>query len=473
MKQRQMGMSSRLAAAIAAVSVAGLLALGAAPASAAPNIDPAAEGSITVHKLEQPPTPGTVGDGTEIDTTGMNPLGGVTFTAQQVESIDLSTNAGWAAADGLVAADVLGDAEAYPLGAADTATTGAIGTPTAGEAVFGGLPIGVYLVTETSTGANPVALPAQPFLVSIPQAIEGDDWLYDVNVYPKNSLIDVAKEVVDTDARGIGDQVAWTIDTFVPYQSEGNTLSAFAVIDQLSVEQLAFVSATVTLGETSLTAGTDYALTSTGGLVVVEMSGPGLLALNAAGGQTLAVTITSEIIAVGDGSIENTAAVFVNDPERMNGFVSNEAVSYWGALQITKTAAGSTELLDGAVFEVYDTAGALVEVDGETRFTTVDGVVVIPGLRTTLEGVTYTLREVEAPLGYIIGGTGDYEVTVLPSSLAAPNTTTIENAQAPAFQLPITGGDGQIAFLIGGGALLLIGIGVVLVVARRRGTHKA
>ena len=55
-----------------------------------------------------------------------------------------------------------------------------------GIAKFENLALGFYVVIETST-PDKVTTPAAPFLVSIPMTtVDGDDWLYDVHVYPKN-----------------------------------------------------------------------------------------------------------------------------------------------------------------------------------------------------------------------------------------------------------------------------------------------
>lgn len=68
-----------------------------------------------------------------------------------------------------------------------------------GVAQFTGLEVGMYLVIETKT-PQAVTVPAEPFLVSIPMTRIGDktadanknqnqkEWLYDVTVYPKNSI---------------------------------------------------------------------------------------------------------------------------------------------------------------------------------------------------------------------------------------------------------------------------------------------
>lgn len=67
-----------------------------------------------------------------------------------------------------------------------------------GKATFADLAVGMYLVIETKT-PQAVTVPVEPFLVSIPMTRIGDkatgadnqnqkEWLYDVTVYPKNSI---------------------------------------------------------------------------------------------------------------------------------------------------------------------------------------------------------------------------------------------------------------------------------------------
>lgn len=58
-------------------------------------------------------------------------------------------------------------------------------TDASGVAKFENLPLGLYLVVETTSPAI-VTGPCDPFLISVPMTTDGDDWLYDVHVYPKN-----------------------------------------------------------------------------------------------------------------------------------------------------------------------------------------------------------------------------------------------------------------------------------------------
>lgn len=81
---------------------------------------------------------------------------------------------------------------------ANGAANGEVFTGRDGKASFTDLPVGMYLVIETST-TQAVTSKVEPFLVSIPMTRIGADkdaasnknqetWLYDVTVYPKNSI---------------------------------------------------------------------------------------------------------------------------------------------------------------------------------------------------------------------------------------------------------------------------------------------
>lgn len=443
----------RLLGATGALALGVAVALaGAAPAFADPNIDPDAEGSITVHKLEQPDSPsGLPNDGTEVDTTGLTPLAGVEFTVQQVTSIDLTTNDGWAMTEGLTAADVLADAATYPLGTAATQVTDA-----AGEALFGSLPVGVYLVQETDPGTNDIVDPAAPFLVSIPLPLD-NDWLYDVHVYPKNALGEIVKDVDEGDAYGLGDEVVWTITTGIPTLTDGATLDSYVVTDQLD-PRLGFVSATATIdGTTPLTTtGTE-----SGGLVTLDFASE-LATLSAAAGQTVVITLTTTVDELGDGIIENDATLFVNDSD----VESNTVETQWGAVVLLKHAEGDeSAVLEGAEFQIFATeADALdyenatpIAIDGVSTFTSdADGLVAFPGLKAG----TYWVVEITAPTGY----TTDHapiEVEVVAGDVTLDSVDyAVPNPQTPPFELPLTGGGGTMLFLLGGLALLATAFGV-------------
>jgi hypothetical protein len=160
---------SKHARRLVAALVLTLAAAFAAPVSAtATPVDPEHEGSLTIHKYLVP-------EGSSINAG--RPAEGVTFTVARVLDVDLTTSAGWETASEL--AD--GVRDVGPLDDARTAVTDAIG-----RAVFSDLALGLYRVTEATppAGVDPIT----PFYVTVPltDPEDGDRWLYDVHVYPKN-----------------------------------------------------------------------------------------------------------------------------------------------------------------------------------------------------------------------------------------------------------------------------------------------
>ncbi|MCH1881988.1 SpaH/EbpB family LPXTG-anchored major pilin [Agrococcus sp. ARC_14] len=457
MATNKKSVTARVAAGLGAAAVATFAVLGGAlPASAAPsNIDPAAVGSISVHKFAEPAdATGLPNNGTVVDTTGLTPLVGVEFTVERVTGIDLTTNAGWDAAAALT------PATAGPLAAVDAITTDATGT-----AVFDELPLGVYLVTETAPGANQIAIETAPFLVTVPLP-QNNTWLYDVHVYPKNSLTAIDKIVDDSAARGLGDEISWTITADVPEIAADDTLSSFVIADSLDA-RLGYVSATVTGVNVSLVAA-DYQLVQSGQDVSVTFTTAGLTKLAAANAASVEVEILTTVDVLGDGVIENDASLTVND----NTFDATAASTEWGTIAILKHETGDqAAVLAGAEFQVFASEAAAVAgtdpivVDGVDTFVSGDnGIAFVPGLRA---GVEYWIVETKAPVGYQITATPIPAYTVVAGDVSATSVdVTVANPQVPAYALPITGGSGQVAFMIGGAGLILGAVGFALI--RRR-----
>lgn len=106
----------------------------------------------------------------------------------------------------------------------DTATTGANGTN--GQAVFSGMPVGVYLIVETDAPSQIVNKTAN-FLVSIPMAKEdGTGWKYDIEANPKNAAvyggISLKKYGKNYNPDGTSSEVALSGATFYLQRQEEN-----------------------------------------------------------------------------------------------------------------------------------------------------------------------------------------------------------------------------------------------------------
>ena len=163
------------------LSMMTMTAFAAGPSAKMPTIDENQKGSITIHKYEYNGEGGETGtgetsDANKVPTEGAEPLANVKFKITKIA--ELSAYYGT-------------DAEAFPTveaakGMAAIATFEKA-TGSDGVATFNELPLGLYLVQETEAPAQ-ITGKVEDFLVSVPMTnATGDDWLYAVHVYPKNS----------------------------------------------------------------------------------------------------------------------------------------------------------------------------------------------------------------------------------------------------------------------------------------------
>lgn len=191
------------------------LSLCALPVSAAesqtrvptlPAIDKHTTGTLTIHKYEYNGNAGPNGTGEATDINGIpttgndvaTPLDGVTFTLYKVMNADqlqaYYDNA-QANANKSVTIDTYVDVANNAIRNPDdyseakknlyTATTGETGSAGTGTAKIK-LPVGMYAVVETNVPAG-VTERTPAFLVSVPMTDnEGTNWLYDIEVFPKN-----------------------------------------------------------------------------------------------------------------------------------------------------------------------------------------------------------------------------------------------------------------------------------------------
>jgi len=483
---------SRAAAAVLAAALAALAFAAPAHAATPHLVDPDARGSLTIHKYEAPVTPtGLPHDGTE-QSVGLPALEGVGFTVYKVDTIDLTTNAGWLDASEL--SDDFDGTEASITGAGYTVT--AVGgeqlTDAAGEIALTDLDLGLYYVVETSPlpGSTGVA----PFLVTVPltDPADQDAWLYDVHVYPKNALTAVEKTVEDSEDLKIGDEIDFTLTADIPNVT---VIDGYKLVDDLAAT-LDYVGATVELSDgTALVEGVDYtvtpaAATAGGPTVEIVFTAAGRDLLEAHTDLQVVAVLTASVNTVGE--IVNTALLYPNagsftiQPGEPGGPTETpEVITKWGGLTIAKVdEAGAA--LTGAVFSVYPTEQDAVDgtnaivLGGATEFAVAaDGTVTISGLRYSdwADGVavaagedgyqTYWLAEIVAPDGFELLA-APIEFTVTAATTAVGVDLDVVNVPSNVgFALPNTGGAGTTLFWLGGG-MLLAGAVFLAVYARRK-----
>lgn len=168
-------------------------------------IDTQKKGSITIYKraLDNTQTPGgpSNGETTTAPGTALKDTGFTIYQVMDTEALlayynDNPTGKQVEVKDYFT--DYKKDNTAKGLIEGITAHGTQVFTNEQGVAKFTGLDVGMYLVIETQT-PQAVTVPADPFLVSIPMTRIGDtaegeasqnqkQWLYDVTVYPKNSI---------------------------------------------------------------------------------------------------------------------------------------------------------------------------------------------------------------------------------------------------------------------------------------------
>lgn len=409
------------------------LLMSTVPVPAAPgdtrSIDPDAVTSIEIHKFEQPVVAGSVANGLPMDTSGLTPVPGATYTAKRVPGIDLTTNSGQRAAAGLTLREVAERTDGVPAEASAV-------TDGNGRATLSGLGVGLYYVQETVIPAGYAG--ASPFVVALPltHPTERDSWLTTVHVYPKTSRVGVDLEVVDQDAVKIGDTVRWISRSGIPLRSSitgyrvdqiihpelaltggtGNGTSSVRVTIEAGGEvqaqaQMRFVSFVRQVADTpSLMANVDYrtSYSATTRTLQVLFLEPGLRKLEQAiaGSPGARVRIEYDTTVRGEGALLNEAVLYPSRYDLDTGTgIRDGAVTKWGSLLVTVMQNDDpSRPVAGAIFELYATPQDAfarrnpITINGVSRWGTDDqGRLLINGLRFS-EFVNGLDRETSDPL---------------------------------------------------------------------------
>ncbi len=474
-----------------AAGIAAVLAALAGPANAAdPVIPEGASGTLTIHKFEQPTDYGTPAAGMELPSSAtqeLAPLEDVQFQVRQIGEIDLTTHAGWRAAE---RATTKFDPK-NPVQSLETAgfeVLGARGSKTdnSGIATFTDLPAGLYLVQETGTppaGTGRAVTPTMPFLVSVPLTDPQDRhrWVYDVHVYPKNVVSTITKEIKDSEALAAGDMVRYKVSATIP---GGAATTKFNIIDRFD-SRLSYKSAEVSIAGKRTT---DFKVTQSDNVVTISLGASAraeaFASLRSNAQSTVDVTFVAQVLKAGE--ISNSAElVFARDGEWETAVDSAEVQTKFGGIRIKKTTSAGRPLA-GATFEVRAattsdfTAARKVSISGKDSWATgSDGTVTIDGLRYSAwadgtaaakdsgKHIFYWLVETQAPDGYELLA-DPVSFLVSQQTSAAPSMEIVNTPHNSGARLPETGMSGSIT-AASAGFLLLAGSAAV-VTARRRHT---
>lgn len=450
-------------------------------------IDTSATGTLTIFKRANPDaTQNPTGE--VVNPVPGDPLPGAGFTLYKVTNANLSTNEGIAAASNLtVATAKQGDA----VGAEQI-------TDAQGKANWENLPVGVYILRETTTPKG--YSPAADSLVFVPMTranaeAGGTQWLYDITAYPKNTSKKTPEKKVEDSGKNVGDTVKYTIDTWAQTVREGQFRTIYRIEDTLD-PALDAKNATVKVSPDTFVAGTDYTVTqdvNNDRKIVVEFTKAGVAKIQ--NGQQISATIEAKVKEdiLTDGALKNKARQIQNNPnsnEKTEENETPEVKTYFGKIEFKKVD-GDRKALEGAEFQVYGTneatctnadanEAARQKANGKDTWTSdKDGKVTIEGLHannianmdskgnTTPNKYTkYCLFETKSPKGFellaepleftLIASTDTNTVTASEIKVGN-NAGEIVNLKDTTPKLPLTGGMGIGLLALLGGLIIAAG----------------
>lgn len=531
----------RLVPGAAATSLAALALAVAGPAFAASpvtdlgNINQDQTGTIKIHKYESGSLVPETASPTGTPEAKGAPVPGVVFTAYRITNVDPKKQADWEMMSKInVPADACGANWTTPTltltDGKNTSATFAEGkaseqTNAQGEASISDLSVGLYLLCETQAPAS-VQKRAMPFLVSMPTpnptADAANGWLYEVNVYPKNVVIEAPKKGIAVTKNGLktNDQIEYPVTVKVPSIAKTDQFTYFMVNDVMQTGNVSGSVPAVEIKEADASSFTAvdtnlYKVDTTTG-TTISFTRAGLSYLQQRPNAQVRVTYKAMANTItANGEIPNTATFYVNtekkpdvppqtppeppttppgDPQ-VPPFPTNTVKSSWGDLVITKTDKGNNKPLSGATFEIYNAAdpfaadcstqkstGDAIAVDGKTEFTTgADGTVAIEGLFVDSKEFPagdeqlkldhnqrcYVLKETAAPAGYVMPAQPLTAVAIQAGTTTADNVT-INNTRVPVVDMPMTGANGRLLMIIGGSVLALTALGAAFILAKKR-----
>ena len=160
------------------------------PTKTVATIDTSLKGSITIHKYEYNGTHDTKGTGETSDAdkvpSDAKALEGAGFTIYKVADVNDLTTYYSANPTDLPSVNTYVENGKIKSVYSTSQVGGEVKTNAEGIAEFKTLDLGFYVVVETTT-PDKVTTPVDPLIVSVPMTTkDGDNWLYDVHVYPKN-----------------------------------------------------------------------------------------------------------------------------------------------------------------------------------------------------------------------------------------------------------------------------------------------
>lgn len=483
-------------------------------------------GNLYINKFENA-TPGEAGNGEKLDTSELGrPMEGVKYTVIKLDGLDVHKNSDW---QKFATFNTLNNKAALPDGVTEGTTT-EVTTDANGLASAENLPLGFYKVVEEVP--TDYTATSNPFYVALPMTNPSNrsQWMRDVYVYPKNQgpedTSNPVKTVVDANKHA-GEIIEYPVSQTLPNTADtrANGFKYYAIRDVVPQDRLELPAADnaasavkdVKVGDTTLTAGTDYFVQpDKAGNPVVTFSKARVDQLKA--GDKVEVNFQFRVKAVaGDengtlGAVENKLETYpvpgnaTNPPTPPTDTPPGDTPwepptdtppdtpdhnpnSYFGNAFLTKKDAASKAAIAGAEFSVYGGACSTVDTTKEalkTATTNAEGRADFLGLHvnnfendeavgdTQETPKSYCLVETKAAEGYeLLAQPIDFQVLVEGQdadgngTVKAVNLTTDQSlTDNTRLNLPLTGGNG-IWFVLAIGAILVAAGGAYSYAQRR------
>lgn len=538
--QLQRMFASAAALALGAVALVPLTAHASDPVHG--NIVDKHDASITIHKMES----GSLQNAASVtadtpDATG-DYINGVPFNIYRL-NLDLTKPEGWnpltnlTVPEGACQPDGTANFTALTGVTQDTSTSMQTVTTHTNGSIKAAVRTGAYLVCEANAtnatnkagAAVKVVKKAKPFIATVPFPHPGGQgWLYDVHVYPKNTVVEGALKTVTVTEPGLQRANGVTVEfaTKIPSLAQGEYFKYFAIVDPMPRELSSPTGYQVSIDQVTLefNEGVDYNVTHStsapqNNAVAVSLTKAGLAKIAPYKNRTLKVSFKATMNALpADGQANNAGWVYVTKaatevadnqapapivwPSEVGGTpASNDGVAptrtkntvgtTWGKFSIEKIDARRHETkLANATFKLYvaknqqtcdqnnlETEGAAISVGTKSEFTTgPNGQVTIDGVHLHTKSVDgdnpdpqktrcFIIEETVSPAGYVLPVQA--KTAVLVNAQTTDQVVQVTNTQVTDLpELPLTGAAGQLILMAIGSALMLGSIGSFMVLRK-------
>lgn len=389
-----------------------------------------------------------------------------------------------------------------------------ITTNAAGIAKASDLSTGLYLVYEYSYPSE-VNVTTAPFFVSVPMTDDGKEWVYDVNVYPKNQTeqIDIGKSILSdhgetrkTDAE-IGKEVTFKIRADVP--DNIGKMKTYMIQDVLEkgmdfVRELNVYGVKEDGTKEELTPDTQYQFAQEDRQLSYTFHTETLAdAAKMAKYESIEITYAVKLngnALVGEANVNKASLTYSKKTNLEAGEQEDtittdpvKALVYTYAVDLLKYGSGDiSNTLENVTFQLLDADKNEIKVakEGSTYYPDANGTETVKSDRNGkvyvkgLKAGTYYIRETKTNKGYnllkddieikLTPEKGTYtddstdEIKVNTNYSMSRGVVAVKVNNTKGFLLPATGGMGTIRFLAVGGMLVLAGLCVMKGTGRKK-----